>query len=78
MTPRLRQWLPREMVLDPCDRRTRLFRHFGAGVDHGDGGTCRIQRVQNLHLVRSRRHINNFGNFRMKAPNADIGPISHC
>jgi hypothetical protein len=39
----------------------------GADVDHGDGRACRIQRIENLHLVRSRRHVDDFGDFRMKA-----------
>ncbi len=49
-------------------QRGQCRRHqTGADVDYGDGGDCCIQRVENLHLIRSRRHINDFGNVRVKA-----------
>src|SRR5882757_8865811 len=49
-------------------QRGQCRRHqTGADVDYGDGGGCCIQRVENLHLIRSRRHINDFGNVRVKA-----------
>src|SRR6266576_1250321 len=39
-----------------------------AHVDHGDGRACRIQRIENLHLVRSRRHVDDFGDVRVEPP----------
>jgi len=46
----------------------RRRQQAGTNVDDGDGGARRVQRVEDLHLVRGRRHVDDFGDVGMETP----------
>ena len=48
-------------------RGERRRQQSGADVDHGDRRRDRVQRIEDLHLVRGRRHVDDLGDVGMEA-----------